>query len=80
VQGVSFRWHTREEAGALGLTGWVRNLPDGSVEVLAEGEQAPLEALARWVAHGPPHARVDHVDARWTAAEGGLPAPFAIRR
>jgi len=72
VQGVWFRASTREEALRLGLSGWVRNLPDGRVEWLAEGERAALEQLLAWSAQGPPHARVDSVESRWSAAEGGL--------
>ena len=62
VQGVAFRAHARDEAIALGVRGHAINLPDGRVEVLAIGEATALEALARWLAHGPPHARVDAVE------------------
>jgi len=58
VQGVSFRFYTRDEATALGLTGWVANREDGSVEVIAEGPRAALDRLAAWLHHGPPAARV----------------------
>ena len=61
VQGVFFRVSTRIEAQRLGLSGWVRNLPDGRVEALVSGEAEPLAALERWLAVGPPHARVDEV-------------------
>ncbi len=70
VQGVSFRAATRREALRLGLTGWVRNRPDGSVELVAQGERPALEALLAWLQHGPPAARVDGVEARWDAATG----------
>ncbi len=79
VQGVFFRAHTQEEARRLGLTGWVRNLPDGRVEALAEGPRDALEALLAWARVGPPSARVTGVDARWDAAEG-THAGFEIRR
>lgn len=64
VQGVAFRWSTRQQARRLGLDGWVRNLVDGSVEAVFEG---PAEAVARaesFCATGPPAARVARVDAR----------------
>ncbi|WP_133501184.1 acylphosphatase [Cognatilysobacter terrigena] len=61
VQGVAFRAHARHEAENLGLTGHARNLPDGRVEVVAHGDVAAIEALAEWLALGPPHARVDAV-------------------
>ena len=61
VQGVSFRYYTQQQARALGLAGYARNLPDGRVEVLAIGDDAALEQLARWLAHGPSLARVAEV-------------------
>lgn len=61
VQGVWFRGFARERAVALGLEGHARNLPDGSVEVLAQGEPAALEALAAACCEGPPSARVEEV-------------------
>ncbi|WP_294946794.1 acylphosphatase [Sulfurivirga sp.] len=65
VQGVFFRASTQKKARALGLTGWVRNLPDGTVEVLAVGPRPALEALLDWLHEGPPLARVERVDAAW---------------
>ena len=62
VQGVWFRGSTEDEARALGLTGWVRNLRDGRVEVLAEGEEEKLDSLAAWCKKGPPGARVTKMD------------------
>lgn len=79
VQGVAFRAYTVDEARRLGLAGWVRNLADGRVEVLAEGDRAALEALARWCERGPPAARVADVAADWRAHVGDL-GPFAIAR
>jgi acylphosphatase len=61
VQGVFFRESTRMEATRLGLTGWVRNRQDGSVEAVAEGESAVLEDFIRWCHQGPPTARVTDV-------------------
>jgi acylphosphatase len=68
VQGVAFRAATLDEARRIGgLSGWVKNLPDRSVEVLAEGERAGVEALLSWCRHGPPAARVEGVEATWLA-------------
>ena len=61
VQGVFFRASTRTEAQRIGLRGYARNLADGSVEVLAVGGDEAIDALERWLQHGPPHARVDEV-------------------
>ncbi len=62
VQGVFFRAATREQAQALNLTGWVRNLSDGRVEILACGEKENLEKLLSWLQHGPDMAQVTHCD------------------
>jgi len=62
VQGVGFRASTAYEARHLGVCGWVRNLPDGNVEVLAEGAPGAVDGLLVWLAHGPPGARVTGVD------------------
>lgn len=78
VQGVSFRWYTRRTAAALGLAGWVRNQPDGSVEILAEGLRPDLERLIAWARTGPPSAEVDEVTVTFHPAEGCV-GPFAIR-
>lgn len=64
VQGVFYRASTQRVALELGLQGTVRNLPDGSVEVLAQGAPAALDALLAWARRGPPGARVDEVDVR----------------
>lgn len=58
VQGVWFRASTKEQADLLGITGWVRNLPDGRVEVLACGEKNKIEQLQTWLKRGPALARV----------------------
>jgi len=70
VQGVGFRWFVVRAAESAGVDGWVRNLDDGSVELLAEGDRESLEDLARIVASGPPGARVSSVDRRSAEAEG----------
>ena len=62
VQGVFFRESSRGEAARLGLTGWVRNREDGSVEAVAEGEPAALEEFIRWCHRGPQAARVTDVE------------------
>lgn len=70
VQGVFFRAFVRRQAESLGLAGYARNLPDGSVEVEAEGERDKLERLLGALRKGPPQARVDGVDVRWSDCEG----------
>ncbi len=70
VQGVNFRNYTRSEAVRLGLSGWVRNRRDGSVEVLAEGPRPALEQFLAWLHHGPPAAQVNDVQAEWRLATG----------
>ncbi|HLB58994.1 MAG TPA: acylphosphatase [Bdellovibrionota bacterium] len=70
VQGVYFRAHTQETAASLGLTGWVRNCPDGTVEVVAEGEERELNKLLEWSYIGPPRAKVTKIDSRWETATG----------
>jgi len=62
VQGVGFRWFVEAEARTLGLAGWVRNNPDGSVEVLAVGSREQLSALRGRLQQGPRASRVDAVD------------------
>lgn len=62
VQGVGFRWWTRDTAARLGLAGTVRNLPDGSVEVHASGREVDLETLEAALAEGPPASRVESVE------------------
>ncbi len=62
VQGVFFRAYTQEEARRLGLRGWVRNLPDGRVEAIFEGEEKAIEEMIRWCHKGSPGARVTGVE------------------
>jgi acylphosphatase len=61
----------------MGLTGWVRNRPDGSVEILAEGEEQEIRELYRWAQKGPSAARVDRVETRWRSYTGEF-ADFRI--
>lgn len=79
VQGVWFRAFTREQANAEGLTGWVRNLPDGSVEALFEGEEETIKRAIEKCRQGPPSARVDQVDIAWQEINSEF-ASFDIRR
>jgi acylphosphatase len=62
VQGVGFRYFTEAAASREGLSGWVKNLPDGRVEILAEGEAEAVERFERNIRHGPPGARVKNVE------------------
>jgi len=78
VQGVFFRAHTRELARGLGLSGYVRNLPDGRVEIVAEGEEAALRELVSFAHRGPPLAQVTGVEVRWEVPTGEF-SGFSIR-
>jgi acylphosphatase len=62
VQGVAFRHYTVKTALSLNLKGWVRNLGDGRVEAVFEGDDAPVDAILAWCKKGPLPARVTHVD------------------
>ncbi len=70
VQGVSFRYYTQQRARELGVTGWVRNEPDGSVALHAEGDQEAVDALVKWCRTGPALARVRDVAVRQATATG----------
>lgn len=70
VQGVFFRAHTRNTALNLDLVGWVQNLSDGRVEIVAEGETGRLRELLEWCHKGPRPARVDNVEVTWDQATG----------
>jgi acylphosphatase len=66
VQGVFFRAGTQDTVHRIhGITGWVRNLPDGSVECVAEGEKEKLQKLLDWCNHGPAGAEVERVEEKW---------------
>ncbi|WP_339414339.1 acylphosphatase [Pseudomonas sp. EA_35y_Pfl2_R5] len=78
VQGVSFRQATAEQAERLDLDGWVRNLVDGRVEVLFEGDEAAVTELASWLEQGPPAAEVNALELQDQALQGV--AGFIVRR
>ena len=78
VQGVSFRWYIQRHAADLGLTGFVRNLSDGSVEFVAEGPRDSLDRLLDTARVGPAAAVVENVQANWGAATGEF-SRFEIR-
>jgi acylphosphatase len=65
VQGVFFRYETKRNAENLGLTGWVRNLPDGSVECVFKGEKENIEKMLKFCEIGPPGAKVTDVKINW---------------
>ncbi|HZO12209.1 MAG TPA: acylphosphatase [Polyangiaceae bacterium] len=70
VQGVFFRASAQREARRLGLTGWVKNRKDSSVELMAEGEETGIKDFIAWAQHGPSAARVEKVDVRWRSFVG----------
>ncbi len=65
VQGVFYRASCQETAIQYGLKGWVKNLPNGDVEVLVQGEKEKIESLIDWCKKGPPHAKVNNVKVEW---------------
>jgi len=79
VQGVFFRSFTAQKARELGLTGLVRNTPDGTVEVYAEGEKSKLGKLAAFIRVGPPAARVERIETVWKEYSGKY-SGFTISR
>ena len=78
VQGVFFRDYTRRWADSLGVKGWVRNLPDGRVEAVLEGEKDRVEALIQRMEEGPPYARVEQIEVEWENYQGEF-SDFRIR-
>ncbi len=70
VQGVFYRATCQEQACHLSLTGWVRNLPDGRVEAVFEGDRAPVDEMIRWCHQGPPGAFVSDVEMVWENPRG----------
>jgi len=79
VQGVGFRHFTMRTAGKLGLQGWVRNLRDGRVEIVAEGRQSRLEELLQDVKRGPVSARVEGVEKEWREPQSDFTG-FKVKR
>ena len=80
VQGVGFRWFTRKVAEEIGVTGWVRNLPDGTVEAVARGTLEQLERFELRLGEGPPAGRVHRLEVDDAVEGSGLGGPFEIRR
>ena len=70
VQGVFFRMETKRVAENYGVFGWVRNLSDGKVEAVFEGNKESVDAMLKWCDKGPAHAKVDRVDVRWQDCSG----------
>lgn len=70
VQGVFFRAETQKKAREFGITGWVKNLPDGRVEAVFEGERVKVDEVLKWAKKGPSGAIVDHLDAVWEGHQG----------
>jgi acylphosphatase len=79
VQGVAFRFETQYAAERIGVRGWVRNRPDGTVQALFEGERERVEEMLAWCRRGPALARVTAVDVTWEDYRGDL-AEFRILR
>ena len=69
VQGVWYRASTRKQALQLGLCGWAKNCPDGTVEIHAEGEKEILELFINWCRKGPPAAQVSSLDIEWVESQ-----------
>lgn len=78
VQGVFFRAKTAQQAGELGLTGWVRNTKDGKVESVVEGEREKIEKMITWIKKGPAQAQVKEVEIQWQPYQGEF-SSFEIR-
>jgi acylphosphatase len=78
VQGVSFRYYTIQAANRLGLTGWVANRWNGTVETVAEGPRDKLDELLAFLHRGPPSAWVERVDTNWQASTGEF-SDFRVR-
>ncbi len=78
VQGVFFRSNTKDKAGKLGLTGWVRNLPDGRVEAVFEGEKEKVKEMIEWCRKGPRFANVRKIDVEFERASNEFTG-FEIR-
>jgi len=79
VQGVSYRYFTSRTAESLGLTGWVRNLPNGDVEAIFEGQRSEIQKIIAWCQEGPPAAQVDEVLIDWEDGRNEF-SDFSVRR
>jgi acylphosphatase len=79
VQGVSFRYYTRQKAAELGVDGWVRNLMNGKVEAWVQGEAGAVDKMVSWCRQGPPSARVDEIRAEDETVDSEIQG-FEIRR
>jgi acylphosphatase len=77
VQGVFFRAEAWDRAASLGLGGWVRNNPDGTLEAVIEGERERVQSMVEWCRRGPALAEVEHVDVAWEEPQGD--SGFAVR-
>ena len=80
VQGVGFRWYVRERARALELAGWVRNRPDGALELALRGPESAVDSLVLALWHGPAGARVTSVEMMPAEPHEEFPEPFTIHR
>jgi acylphosphatase len=80
VQGVGFRWFVRERARELNLSGWVRNVRNGDVEIAVSGDAAAVERFLTVVKQGPPRASVTAVRTSDLVQNADLPTPFDIRQ
>ena len=78
VQGVFYRSNTRKQALDMGLTGWVRNLADGRVEAVFEGEESDIQQIIEWCHSGPKYASVDRVEVYWEEPTGEFQT-FSLR-
>lgn len=78
VQGVSFRYYTLQEAQSVGVIGWVRNLWDGRVEALFEGEESAVDHMVQWCHAGPTSAGIEEVDILWEEPTGEF-SNFRVR-
>ena len=78
VQGVWFRASTKQKAEELGITGWVRNTSDGKVEAVFEGEEKIVQKMIEWCHHGPPLAKVEHVEIKQQKPSNGFEG-FSIK-
>ena len=79
VQGVGFRFLGRHNARALGLTGWIRNCSDNSVETVAQGPPGAIDDFLAWLQHGPSSARVDRIEPEWIDPPDDRFASFEAR-